>query len=66
MAPKIRFRTLRNYNDLECDNTLSSFKYLIKERNKKIYIQIDIHNVNFKLATTPYDRHLRHQRPYKS
>lgn len=37
MTPKIRFRTLRNYNDLECDKPLSSFKYLIKEQNKKIY-----------------------------
>jgi hypothetical protein len=42
MAPKIRFGTLRNYNDLEGDKCLSSFKYLIKELNKKICIQIDM------------------------
>ncbi len=36
MAPEIRFRTFRNYNDLQSDNRLSLFKYLIKECHQEI------------------------------
>ncbi len=44
IASKIRFRIFRNYNDLECDDRLYLFKYLIKECNNRICIQIDIKN----------------------
>lgn len=52
MAPKIRYRTFRNYNDLEWDNRLSWFKYLIEEQCKEIYISIDIKKANHELNTT--------------
>ncbi len=41
MTLKIRFETFRNYNDLDVNNRLCLFKYLIKQKKLKIYIQID-------------------------